>query len=711
MISNKKYFFLFAAACILLVAFSKPLPPDDIGNRESLLMEAVMQTIVYNHYNPMPVDNELSEKVYDSYIKRVDNGKRFFLQSDIDAFSKHRLELDDYAKAHDFDFLDELNRVHASRVELAREYYNEILSKPFDFSKEETIETDVDKLGYVKSEEELHARWRSLLKYNVLIELDSKLQRQEKAQEDKDTNVVIKSFEELEIAARGKVLKDYDRWFKRIMDSDRDDNLSMYINTFANVIEPHTSYFAPKDKENFDIRMSGKLEGIGAQLTPQDGFIKVTRIVPGSASWKQGELEVDDLILKVAQGDEEPVDIEDMPSDDVVQMIRGKKGTEVQLTVKKKSGQIIIIPIIRDIVVLEESYAKSAVIEDVEDDEKIGIVDLRTFYADFQDPSGRRCSRDVKNEVENLIADNVEGIIIDLRFNGGGSLMDAVDMTGLFIDQGPVVQVKQKTGAPRSLNDVNPGTLYDGPLVILVNSYSASASEIMAAALQDYGRAVIIGTSPSTFGKGTVQRFYELDKMVPERYAKLGQLGNVKVTTQKFFRINGGSTQLRGVTPDIVLPGLYSYIETGETKEEYPLPWTEIEPSTYESTPLKKMSAIKKKSAARIQSNEALSIIDERAQWIKEQESNTEVSLNLKKYQTRQEASRKKSEEYEALVSENERLNILYNGADTEEFLSDTTKLGSMRRWTKTLKKDPYIMEAVEVLGDMNLSFPSSEPR
>ena len=387
MISNKKYFFLFAAACVLLVAFYNPLPPDDIGNRESLLMEAVMQTIVYNHYNPMPVDNELSEKVYDSYIKRVDNGKRFFLQSDIDAFSKHRLELDDYAKAHDFDFLDELNRVHASRVELAREYYNEILSKPFDFSKEETIETDVDKLGYVKSEEELHARWRSLLKYNVLIELDSKLQRQEKAQEDKDTNVVIKSFEELEIAARGKVLKDYDRWFKRIMDSDRDDNLSMYINTFANVIEPHTSYFAPKDKENFDIRMSGKLEGIGAQLTPQDGFIKVTRIVPGSASWKQGELEVDDLILKVAQGDEEPVDIEDMPSDDVVQMIRGKKGTEVQLTVKKKSGQIIIIPIIRDIVVLEESYAKSAVIEDVEDDEKIGIVDLRTFYADFQDPS------------------------------------------------------------------------------------------------------------------------------------------------------------------------------------------------------------------------------------------------------------------------------------------------------------------------------------
>ncbi len=697
-----KKFLLLIPVSLIVFAFSKPDPGDEILNRESLLIEVVMQSLAVNHYKPIPVDDELSKRVFDSYLKRMDNRKRFFLQSDIDRFMEHRLLLDDYAKAHNFEFFDNLNEIYALRVKQTSEYYKEILSSPFDFEKKETIETDVDKLNYAENDTELKSRWSKLIKYSVLVDLDTKLLRQKQAEEQNDTSVVIKPYDQLEIDARAKVLKDFDRWFKSINSKDRDEEIALYINTFASVVEPHTGYFPPIDKENFDIRMSGKLEGIGAQLSPQDGYIKVTRVVPGSASWTRGELEVNDLIMKVAQGDEEPVNIVDMPIDDVVQLIRGKKGTEVRLTVKKKSGEIITIPIIRDIVILEESYAKSAVIEVVEDKGKIGIIDLRTFYADFADRNGRHCSEDVKEEVEKLITDNVEGIIIDLRFNGGGSLMDAVDMTGLFIDQGPVVQVKFNRGSPESLNDTNAGVLYDGPLVILVNSFSASASEIMAAALQDYGRAVIIGTAPTTFGKGTVQRFFQLDRMVPERFSDLGELGNLKITTQKFFRINGGSTQLRGVTPDIVLPGLYSYIESGEKNEEYPLPWTEIAPSDYESSTIKKMTSIKKKSAARTKNNEALTIIDERALWIKDQESHTEVSLNIKEYQKRQEMNRQKSDNYEAVVSENERLNILFTEVDSKTLFADTSRTSSMERWHKRLKKDPYIMEAVEVIGDMD---------
>jgi carboxyl-terminal processing protease len=289
----------------------------------------------------------------------------------------------------------------------------------------------------------------------------------------------------------------------------------------------------------------------------------VVNVVPGSASARQGELEVNDKIIKVAQGSEEPVDVVDMRIDDVLPMIRGSKGTEVRLTVKKTSGEVKVIPIIRDVVILEDSYAKSAIIENSKLGVKVGLIDLRSFYADFDDPRGRRCSKDVKEEVEKLMDENIDGIVIDLRFNGGGSLQDVVDMAGIFIEKGPIVQVKNRDNKPFVYEDRDETVLYKGPLVILVNSFSASASEIMAAALQDYGRAIIVGTAPSTFGKGTVQRFFNLDQIVPAKYTELGELGSVKITIQKFYRINGGSNQLKGVIPDIILPGAYSYMEVG----------------------------------------------------------------------------------------------------------------------------------------------------
>ena len=363
MIMNKKYLLILVAVCATVFAFNKPDEDPDYPNREALLVDVVLQSLQYNHYKPTKVDDALSERIYDIYLKRIDNGKRFFLQEDIDLFNKSRQKLDDYALDKDFTFFDQIHDIRDKRIAETKEMYEKILSEPFDFTKDEMLETDDDKLEFAKNKQELYQRWHKMLKYRVLLDIQVKLKRQEKAKEKGDDTIEIKTLAELEEASRKKVKEQFERWSKDIEKEDRDDKIAAYINTMANVLEPHTGYFPPLEKQNFDIRISGKLEGIGAQLRQEDGYIKVVRIVPGSASWRQGELAVNDLIIKVGQGEEEPVDVVDMKMDDVLPMIRGEKGTEVRLTVKKTDGTIATIPIVRDVVVLEESYAKSAIIE------------------------------------------------------------------------------------------------------------------------------------------------------------------------------------------------------------------------------------------------------------------------------------------------------------------------------------------------------------
>jgi carboxyl-terminal processing protease len=697
---NKKQFLVLIVACFSVLAFTSTDRADAYPDKESLLMDVMLQSFKYNHYESVAIDDAFSGKVFDLYVDRSDNGKRFFLKGDYDKLAEHRLKLDDYALNRDFDFFDELNDIRDKRIDQVRAYYKEILAKPFDFEEDESLETDSDKMAYAKNDAELRLRWHKLLKFRVMDDIYTKTERQEKILLSGESDEVQKSFEEMEIESREKELKEMDRWFVNIDQEDREDKVSLYINTFANAIEPHTSYFPPLDKENFDIRMSGKLEGIGAQLLQKDGYTKVTRIVPGSASWTQGELEVNDLIIKVAQGSAEAVNVVDMKMDDVLPLIRGEKGTEVRLTIKKSDGSIKVISIIRDIVVLEESYAKSALLVDKKNKTRVGLIDLRTFYADFEDPLGRRCSRDVKAEVQKLIDEGVDGIVIDLRYNGGGSLSDAIDMSGLFIDQGPIVQVEKRGYAPESLSDRDNRVQYDGPLVILVNSYSASASEIMAAALQDYGRAIIVGTSPSTFGKGTVQRFFQLNDVVPESLNSYGDLGALKITIQKFFRINGGSTQLKGVTPDIILPGRFSYLETGEKEEDYPLSWTEISPATYGASSIKNINKIKQKSSARVAVDANFKMLDDQAHWFKSLQDNSEVSLNLKKYSAQKADFNKTSEAYKALEKEIDGLSVSVLKADAAALKSDTVRSSSMETWHKAVKKDLYLMEVVNIIGD-----------
>lgn len=700
MIMNRRNLLVLVVICATIFAFNKPDQDPNYPNREALLVDVVLQSLQYNHYKPAKIDDALSERIYDVYLKRIDNGKRFFLQEDVEQFEKNRRKLDDYALDKDFSFFDQIHSIRDQRIEQAKKMYKEILAKPFDFTKEEVLETDDDKLDFAKNEAALYERWHKMLKYRVLLDIHVKLKRQEKAKENKDETVEIKTLEELEVASRKKVKEQFDRWSKNVDQEDRDDKIAAYINTIANVLEPHTGYFPPLEKENFDIRISGKLEGIGAQLRQEDGYIKVVRIVPGSASWRQGELAVNDLIIKVGQGKKDPVNVVDMKMDDVLPMIRGEKGTEVRLIVKRPDGTLATIPIIRDVVVLEESYAKSAIIEHKKIKKRVGLIELRSFYADFKDPRGRRCSRDVKREVQKLVAEGVDGIAIDLRFNGGGSLGDVVDMSGLFIKNGPIVQVKGRDSRPRSLEDMDPNVLYEGPLVIMVNSLSASASEIMAAALQDYGRAIIVGTAPSTFGKGTVQRFFALDPVVPQRYKDLGELGSMKITIQKFFRINGGSTQLKGVTPDIILPGVYSYRNVGEKEEDFPMAWSEIDPVYYKKSEIKTLDKIKKKSAKRIANSKAFTMLDKQAKWFKTLQQDTDVPLNLEAYRKEQAEYNALSKQYENVNKELPNLVIRTLAADVPALQADTLRAEGIEKWHKVLKKDPYIDEVAQIIAD-----------
>ena len=546
----------FVVAPFIFVATGFYMKAQDEG--ESILLQAVNMSLQGAHYDPPLVDDAFSQKAFDLYLKNIDGNKRLLLASDTVQLVNYRNEIDNEINDGTYKLFNLSLELIQKQTKSTEGYFEEFLAHPFSFIENEEVNLGED-MPFAKDETELRDRWRKYLKYSVLSRLHDDIIAQEKAIEKSDTIFTPKSYDSLEYHARKNVLKTHRDWYKRLNRLDRKDRLALYINSITAVYDPHTNYFPPEQKEDFDIQMSGQLEGIGAQLQEKDGYIKITNIIPGGPSSLQGELMANDLILKVKQEGGEPVEIIDWRINDAVKIIRGKKGTKVTLTVRKPDGSVKNITITRDVVVLEETYAKSLILHD-QDNVKTGYIYLPTFYADFQNPRGRFSWKDVKVEVEKLKATGVKGIILDLRNNGGGSLDDVVKMGGLFIDQGPIVQVKEKGRQAQVLEDRYPGTEWDGALVIMINEFSASASEIMAAAMQDYGRAVIIGSS-SSHGKGTVQRFLNLNQTL--RNKNLPDLGSVKLTIQKFYRINGDATQLKGVNSDVVLPDNYMYIKTG----------------------------------------------------------------------------------------------------------------------------------------------------
>ena len=662
--------------------------------KTQVLMRMMVQSLNQAHFDPKQINDEFSQMVFNQYLKKLDYQKRFLLQPDIDNFQKYSLLLDDEMNYGTFQFFNLSFDLVAQRIQEAQVYYQERISDPFDFSRVESVDLDFEKISYAKDKEEMREYWRKFIKYQVLTQLYDLHQ----ANGDWPTDEQ-KSDQELEEQARGKVKKIFGDWFKRLSQIEKRDRLSDYFNSITNIHDPHTVYYAPKAKEDFDIEFSGKLEGIGARLSEKDGYVTVAQIVPGSASWRQGDLEVEDKILKVGQGDQDPVDIVGMRIDDAVQLIRGKKGTEVRLTVKKLGGSLKVISIIRDIVIFEESYAKSAILED---QNIIGYIKLPAFYADFNEVNGRRCAVDVKQEIIKMKGEGIEGLILDLRDNGGGSLADVVEMAGLFIGKGPIVQVKSRQGEPVVLEDTDPEIYYAGPLVVMVNSFSASASEIMAAAMQDYGRAVIVGSGSATFGKGTVQRIINFDDVLPSSYHNIKPLGSIMMTTQKFYRINGTTNQLKGVEPDISLPDRYNYIDHGEKDLDFAIPWDEISAADYsEWDKLSSKQEILDLSQLRVQNNHSFQLVDDNALRLKDQREKTNLTLNLEQYIEERRLRKEEEKKFREIWPDYPELSIRSLEINLAEEQSDSSNWGRIQALHKNLKKDIYLHEAVSVLSDI----------
>lgn len=667
-------------------------------SRNQIVLDLVMSGLGSAHYSPLKIDDAFSEKAFNLYLKRTDYSKKFLLQSDIDELAKYKKDIDDEVNNSTFEFYNKSLDIITRRIKEKESWCKEILSQPFDYNVDEEYETDGEKVKYASSEEDLKKEWRKMLKYQALSRLDDMLTNQEKAQAKKDTVFTPKPFDSLEVDARRKTLKANEDMFKRLNKITAKDRFSTYVNTITSLYDPHTEYFAPKDKKKFDQSMSGQFEGIGARLQQKDGFIKVSEVIPGSPSFKQGELKAGDEIHKVAQGNGEAVDITNMDMDDAIELIKGKKGTEVKLTVKKPDGTFKVIPIIRDVVEIEETYAKSAILNNKH---KIGYIYLPMFYADFTKNGAHQCAADMKKEIEKLKKQNVEGIIVDLRDNGGGSLQEVVEMAGLFIPKGPVVQVKNKSGMVNTMTDNNSDVSWDGPLAIMVNHGSASASEILAAAMQDYKRGVIIGTP--TFGKGTVQSFLDLDQYLLPQFDTVRPLGSVKVTMQKFYRVNGGATQLKGVTPDINLPDPYAYLDLGEKDLDYPMQWDEIKKADYSEYTMYKYDQLKKNSADRVKNSSAFKLIDAESKELKAKKDDTKYSLKMDKFRNEQKQMREQNKKYDELKSEIKGFTADLLVADRDAMKQDTSRLNREVKWTRNIQKDNYIFEASNVINDMEI--------
>ena len=674
-------------------------------NKDKLLLEIISYVLERGHYSPKAINDTFSKEVYEDYLNNLDGQHRFFLQSDINSFEAYKYQIDDQLKNAELSFFDLTYRKLGERMDQVESFYEELLEEPFDFSKKEEIDLDFESALYASNLLELKQIWRKRFKLNALQNFTSK-KDEESSQAQKDSTFIPSSDLELEMQARASIKENMSYFFENFQELQRKDWFSIYINSIVVQFDPHTYYLAPSDKDRFDTSMSGKFEGIGARLSKRNQQVKIVEVISGGPVWRDELLNVGDAILKVGQEGEEAVDISGMVLDDAVKLIKGPKGTNVYLTVKRVDGTIEVVTVTRDVVELEETYARSSLIKD--ESGSYGLIELPKFYINFQDYNQRNAATDVKKELEQLKKNNVKGIILDLRNNGGGSLKTVVDMTGYFIEEGPVVQVKSTGGRKEVLKDTDPSIIWDGPLVVLVNEFSASASEILAAALQDYNRAIILG-SEQTFGKGTVQNVIDLNRMISG--GTYGDLGALKVTTDKFYRINGGSTQLEGVKSDVVFPDRYAQVDMGEKDQDNPLSWDRITPASY--TPFPQFNSFAyalERSKQRLLDNSFVALIEEQANWIKKQQDDTRYYLDYESYMGKRESDKNYAKRFEKLLEFESDFDYqwLPEAGVTESPNADLIE--KRKRWEKSLKKDPYISEAVEILKDLSTQITNKKP-
>lgn len=699
----KTKLFIPILTLLLLVSnvnFANNPTDNNDPEKDKVLISVLNYMLTRGHFVEKQLDDNFSEQVFESFIDGLDPSKRYFTQEDIRTFSKYKFRIDNQLKESDLTFYNTVYEMFLEKIKSAKDFYGEILKEPFNYKKQETINVDYDVVPFAKDQNELFDYWRKQLKLQTIDKIQE-LESLEKDKAKKDAKYKQRGFKEIEKEARAEVLKSMDELYIRIEELEHSDWFSTFLNSVVGAFDPHTTYMSPRIKDRFDQDMSGKLEGIGARLVKKGIYTEIVELVSGGPAWKQGELEEGDVILKVTQDGPaaEPLDIVGMRLDDAIKFIKGPKGTTVHLTVKKKiDGSTKVISIVRDLVQLEETFVKSSVVE--KDGKKFGVIDLPKFYISFDDKNFRDSAKDMAQEIERLKSEDIDGLLIDLRNNGGGSLKTAIEIAGLFISEGPVVQVKYRGEKPVVKNDQDNKIQWDGSLVVLVNELSASASEIFAAAMQDYNRAVIIGGN-QTYGKGTVQNVLPINQFYPN-YSK--DLGFLKMTIQKFYRINGGSTQMEGVYSDIAIPSRYSYMKFGERDMDGALKWDMVPQAKYaQVNSYSNFSDVVNNSKERIASDPKFKLVNEYAKWLKKEQDDSTYNLNYKNYVDDLEKREKYAERFNSVFEYSSKLNFSSPNYE-KELVADNTDLREKRKiWHKNLSKDMYIAEALNVLSALKL--------
>ncbi|NAW51577.1 tail-specific protease [Elizabethkingia argentiflava] len=705
----KKFFgfnklLLLSSLGTLIFCFNSPKNDDQ---KMQTIMVSVNNTLSYLSYNARPINDAYSQGVYKEYFEKLDPLKRYFLQTDMDEFAKYKTKLDDYLKVGDISFFKLTNERYLQRVNDAEKFSQEILSHPIDLDQHEEIVLEPKIRKNPSDKKEMYAEWKKFIKYSILQEMQALNDKEEAQKKKKDSAVALKlkdtiKYEPLTLQqkkdkATGEIKDLMSSMFNRIKKRKEIDWFSVfYMNAYTEVFDPHTNYFSPKDKEDFDASFSGKIIGIGAQIAEKKGKLFIGPLVIGAPAWKSKQVNEGDEILKVKSNPKtEAINVVGMLIDEVVRLIRGEKGSEVVLILRKKDGAVKEVKLIREEVEMEDTFAKSIVV-DAPNGQKYGFIYLPSFNANFNDAKGRNASTDVKNEILKLKAQHVKGIILDLRNNGGGSLTEVVDIMGLFMGNGPVVQVRNGEGKIQVLKNKNNAPIWTGPLVLMQNELSASASEILTGAIQDYGRGIILG-SPHSFGKGTVQTFVSLNRFLSTN----DDYGDLKLTIQKFYRISGKSTQLEGVRSDVPMDDYFTYDEIGEKYNEHALAWDQIKSADYKPFHNIGIKDIVERSRARIKANKAYQLLLESAKWRQSLGKEEKLSLNQSQFFELMKRRKLEVKKFESLTNYSNKLQFTQHQDEVVRMKKDEAFSVKSKNWIKNLKRDLYLQEAVNVLSEI----------
>ncbi len=669
-------------------------------------MVSVKNTLSYLHYSPKPINDAYAQEVYKHYFEMIDASKRYFMQSDMDEFSKHKTKLDDYLNQGNLTFYKlTIDRLY-QRVDEIDKITQDILAKPINLDEDETLILEPKLRKNATNKNELAAEWKKYIKYNILQEMESLKAKEETQKEKKDSvqkfklkdtiKLEILSPEQRRVKATTEVKDLITDTFRRFKKRNKMDWFTVHMNAYTEVFDPHTNYYSPKNKEDFDTQFKGKVIGIGAIIQEKRGYLYLGPLTIGAPAWKSKQLSEGDKILKVkSKPNEDAVNVVGMLSDEAVRLIRGEKGTKVTLTVEKKDKSIKEVTMIREEVAIEDTFARSIIVNSA-DGKKYGLISLPSFNADFEDAKGRNASDDIKNEILKLKPQGVQGIILDLRNNGGGSLTEVGDIMGLFMNAGPFVQVKDGNGKIQTLKNKTNSPIWTGPVVIMQNELSASASEILAGAMQDYGRGIVLG-SPQSFGKGTVQTFVDLNRFLNTN----DDFGSLKLTIQKFYRVTGESTQRKGIQSDIQMKDFFTYAEVGERYDDFALAWDKIPAVAYQPMNYFSIQALQKASEARLQNNKNYQLIQESAQWKEKLDKEESISLKESKFDEVMKKRKAQIEKFKVLDKFNNGLKFTLNPDEMVREKNDEAFTKKTQNWTKNLQRDLYLQEAVNVISGM----------